>query len=133
MSSMSGLVRAKAPTLNLYRYTINDFSDVTQDSWEFIGLYWGGPTLQGAGAYDPIRKVFVRTGTETQPIDYFDLNFASPTNKDVVAFPVDLSGGFDFNRMVLFGMDFDPLRGAFMIWYGGGDVWRLTPPTPIAR
>ncbi|MCC6198189.1 MAG: hypothetical protein IT518_27365, partial [Burkholderiales bacterium] len=29
-------------------------------------------------------------------------------------------------------MDFDPIRGVFVIWYGGSDVWELEPPIPVA-
>ena len=117
--------------LTLYKYTINDLNDVTQDTWERVGMYWNGPSDQGAGAYDPVRKLFVRTGPATAPITYWDLNFAAPNNRDAVAIPIDLSGGLNASLRSA-GIEFDPVRNVFMVWYGGGDVWKLTPPTPVA-
>jgi hypothetical protein len=117
--------------LNLYRYTISALNDISQDKWEQVGLYWFGPTDIGAGAYDPVRKIFVRTGPWPQPITYWNLHLAAPNNKDAVAVPVDLSGGLNPSLRSA-GIDYDPVRGGFMVWLGGGDVWKLTAPTPLA-
>ncbi|HMV62538.1 MAG TPA: Ig-like domain-containing protein, partial [Rhodocyclaceae bacterium] len=116
---------------HLFKYTISSLTDVTQDKLEKVGRFWNGPSDQGAGTYDPTRKLFVRTGPATQPITYWDLNNASPSNNDVVTVPVDASGTFDFNQMRMTGIDYDPTTDQYLIWYGGPDVWRLTPPTPV--
>lgn len=118
--------------LTLYRYTINDINNIALDKFEVVGQYWSGPTDQGAGAYDPVRKLFIRTGTQSQPVAYWDLSPTRVDMKDNVATPVDMSGGFDFSRMRYSGMDFDPTVGVFALWYGGKDVWMLVPPSPLS-
>lgn len=114
----------------LYKYTVNNPDDPTQDTLEMVGRYWVGTSKDSVGAYDPVKKVFVRTGTSDKPFSYWDLNKAGPTNKDVLFTPEDPSGTFVMN--IDDGMDFDPIRQQFVIWEGGGSVWTLTPPDIIS-
>lgn len=115
----------------LYRYTLTDPVDVTQDKWEVVGKYWGGPSDQGAGAYDPVNKLFVRTGPLAQPVTYWDLNLAGPGNIDHSIVPTDLTGGLSL-QLRSAGIAHDPIRGGFMVWNGGGDILKLTAPVPIS-
>src|SRR5699024_9249190 len=41
----------------------------------------------------------------------------------------DASGTFRMSPG--FGMDFDPVRRAYILWDGGGTVWKLSIPTPL--
>jgi len=89
-------------------------------------------------ALDPVRKVLVRTGTNSIPFSYWNLAAPGADNKDARIGVVDPTG--EFNSLLASnaldmqncGMDFDPQRGRFVLWCGDGRVWSLTPPTPIA-
>ena len=87
-------------------------------------------------AYDPARKLFVRTGSNTVPFQFWDVNFAAPVNPDK-AVQVDstiatlqswiTAQSFDMHNCAL---EFDPTRHTFPLWCGGGTIWRLhEPPT----
>ena len=118
---------------HLYRYTINDFAAPTSDVWEYIGL--NGYTQfydQGAAGYDPVRKIYVRTGPTATPFGYWNVGGAFPT-VDVVIRPTDISGTYDFQFSNSCGMQFDPKRSRFFIWCGGGQVFSLNAPSgPIS-
>lgn len=110
---------------NLFKYTIVDLADPASDTWEIVGRRWTGCCTNGAGAYDPVNNVFVRTGypQPSAPFAYWDLDQAGPNNKNLLAYPIDLSGGFVMDKS--YGMDYDPLRGEMLLWKGGTDVWAL--------
>lgn len=113
----------------LYKYTLNEIADADQDSYEIIGFsnaftYSG----QGAGAYDPTRKLYVRTSGDE--IVFWDLNESNPiTTKAIVSNPDQ----FDLKRLFEYGMDFDSRRSRFLLWGGGQDVWALNPPVNSLR
>ena len=113
---------------NLYKLTIADPTDPTLDTWEQVGRYFNGFNGQGAGAFDPILNVFVRT-SETSFV-YWDLNTASPSNRNVLFAPSDPSGEFVLSKS--WGMDYDPARGQFVLWNGAGEVWMLIPPAVVS-
>lgn len=114
--------------MHLYRYTINDVANPTTDTWERRGLnYYGAFQDQGSAAYDPSRKIFVRTGSDTLPFGYWDLNLPNDSF-DVVFQPTVLSGTYDFAQSRNCGMEFDTLRSAYIIWCGGAQVWSMKAP-----
>ena len=121
--------------LALYRYVINDVNDPSKDSWTQMGRYWNAGADQPACGYDPIRKVFVRTGfTGGNPFAYWSLQNPGPTNNDALVTPTDPTGEFPTLltsgsvRPRQCGLDFDSVRNQFALWCGDGRVWMVTPP-----
>ncbi|SDX88253.1 hypothetical protein [Nitrosomonas halophila] len=129
---------------HLFRMQINDINDPTKDKIGRVGIYWSG-SPQSAGAYDPVRKVFARNGGDsTTPLVYWSLTGSQVDNQSV---SVSTAAGSmaDFRDWYLdyivgnpdatinkIGLDYDPVRGNFVMWFGGEAVWRFTPPTPLA-
>ena len=120
-----------ASRADLFRYQVLDPLNRNLDTWEQVGLDWTGISQgQGTGAYDPLRKLFVRTGNATAQFSYWNLQTPGPNNRDVAVTSVtDATGLFQINAN--FGVDFDPIRRVFVLWGGGGQVWFLTPPTVL--
>ncbi len=114
-------------TAHLYRYTITDVTDPTQDTWERVGYSQSTIAVQGTGAYDPTAKVFVRTGDASMPFLYWDLNRAGLFNNEVIFRPTDQTAG-QFQISVYYGLDYDPIRDQFLLWGGTADVWALHKP-----
>jgi hypothetical protein len=114
---------------SLYRYQINVVNDPSQDSWTLVGRETSSISGQGAGAYDPNNKIFIRTGSASIPFLYWDINHLSPIK--IVSF-ADLmdntNGAFSFGDLPGTGMDFDPIRKRFVLWGGGNYIYTLTEP-----
>ena len=113
----------------LFRYTINDVEDPSKDLWQQVGTT--GKTSygdQGAGAYDPQRNLYARTanGSTGRILVVWNLATAGPSNGAIGVQLADPSGSFALSRE--HGMDFDAVRGVFVLWDGGGDVWYVQPP-----
>ena len=117
---------------SLFKYQVTNLNDSTTDTWEPVGAAITGIySFQGAGAYDPSRKLFLRTGTAVTPLVYWDLRTPGPGNPDTVVTSItDLSGTFAMN--VNCGLDFEPVRNVFLVWGGGGKVWKIVPPATPA-
>jgi hypothetical protein len=115
---------------NLWKYTVHDVNDPSKDTYEKVGIYWGGEAHGYAGAFDPTRNVFLKS-IGGGKFTYWDLNQAGGGNKNQVFVPTDLSGGFRFDQLNAYGMDFDPVRGNYVLWNGNAEVWILTPPTTL--
>lgn len=121
---------------DLYRYEIVDVNAPSLDRFSKVGMYFGGPAgVTTACAMDADARLFVRTGTATQPFAFFDLTQPSPTNPDrVVQTNASISGfmtwlaGAGVN-MSGCGMEFDPIRKQFVLWCGNAGVWSLKAPT----
>jgi len=115
----------------LFRYTINDVSTPDSDTWELVGIDSTGYGNQGAGAYDPVRKLYARTAKTASGwgLVVWNLQQPGPTNRSYFVVPATDSGPLALDEF--FGMDFDRVRGAFVLWDGGPDVWYVMPP-PIA-
>jgi hypothetical protein len=111
----------------LFRYTINDVSDPGSDSWELVGIDLIGYGNQGAGAYDPVRKLYARTANTPAGwgLVVWSLEQPGPANLSYFIKPATGSGPLALNGY--FGMDFDVARGAFVLWDGGPDAWYVTP------
>ncbi len=118
----------------LFKYTINDRDDPTQDYWELVG--WtptGTQSHQGVGAYLPTHNLFVRTSREL--FSYWDLSTAGPANSHVDFVPNGEfvpAGGINNHALALYGMDYDAPRNRLLLWGGGGDVWALYPPPVVS-
>ncbi len=113
---------------DLFRYRITELEDPTQDRWELIGPGWRCYSDQGAGAYDPIHRLYLRTAKMGAGYGVVMWNVATPgpTNLPIKFTPPTAGGQFVLSR--LHGMDFDPRRGVFVLWNGDGRVWYLKPP-----
>ncbi len=110
----------------LFRYTISDVASPETDRWELLGIDSLGYGNQGAGAYDPVRKLYARTARIASGwgLVAWSLAQPGPTNRSFFVVP---SGGLPLNEF--YGMDFDSRRGVFVLWDGGPDVWYVTPAT----
>lgn len=117
---------------HLFRYEISDADDATTDKVSRIGRFVTGVTGRGAGTYDPDLDVYVRTaiGSSAALFFYWDLSRAAPDNPNVVFPPLDLSGSWRFDRG--YGMDFDPVRGQYLLWGGTGEVWVMRAPATLS-
>ena len=116
----------------LFRYQLPSVLDPSQDTWEWVGTSNSGFAVnQGAGAYDPVRKIFLRTGGAVAPLAYFDLRTPGPANNEIlISTLIDPTGQFLMNGN--YGLDFDQARNVFVAWGGGGDVWEITPPVTLS-
>jgi len=124
--------------LNLYKYTVNSLSNPALDTFQQIGQWWTGSSIQTACAIDPVRRIFVRTGTPSIPFTYWNLATPGPTNRDVAVTPVDPTGQFASLlasgqiKLENCGFDFDPVGAQFLLWCGDGRVWALVPPATLS-
>jgi hypothetical protein len=128
LTARQGLATAQ----HLFRYEIKDAEDANADTITRIGRYFSGLTGRGAGAFDPDLNVFVRTAiAATNAVFYFwDLGKAGPDNRNVLFAPVDAAGQWKLDRG--YGMDFDPIRGQYLLWGGTGDVWAMRAPATVS-
>lgn len=119
---------------DLFRYEVGDLADPLTDRIDKVGQWYVGATNQMTCAYDPVARLFVKTGSNTKPFTFWDLNFASATHRDqavevnesVAAFVDWLdANGLNINKCA---MDHDPMRGRYLVWCGGGKVWSLASP-----
>ncbi|MCB1749898.1 MAG: hypothetical protein KDK06_22195 [Gammaproteobacteria bacterium] len=110
----------------LFKYTVNSL-DAAEDTWEVVGTKQGGAAYfgAGAGALDTNRNAFVQTADNK--LIFWDLNNAGPTNPSVRIDPLVLGGDL-FSPSKAYGMDFDPILDAFILWKGVADLWLLDPP-----
>ncbi|WP_163832862.1 chitobiase/beta-hexosaminidase C-terminal domain-containing protein [Spartinivicinus ruber] len=109
----------------LYKYTINDVNNPSLDQWALMGIYWSGIGGQGAGLYDPILNIYIRSGVST--FTFWDIAKAGNDNRNQPVNFTDLSGQFSVNPD--YGMDYDSNRHQYLLWEGYSDVWALLPPT----
>jgi len=125
-------------SLNLHKYTINDLNNPLADTWQVIGAWWEAASDQTACAYDPVRKILLRTGSDSWPFVYWDTSKSGWNNLNVKFKPTDPTGEFPTllagtnNMMYSCGLDFDPLLNKFALWCGDGRVWMVTPPAALS-
>ena len=127
---IESMLVSEAPTTggDLFRYRIVDIDDPSLDRWELIGPGFKSYSDQGAGAYDPVRRVYLRTARMGTSYGIVMWNVATPgaANGPIKFVPPNLGGQFVLSK--LHGMDFDPRRAVFVLWNGNGQVWHLRPP-----
>jgi hypothetical protein len=113
---------------DLFRYRIESLSNPALDRWALIGPGSRSYSDQGAGAYDPVHRVYLRTAQMSGGYGIVMWNVATPgpTNQPIKFRPPNAGGQFVLSR--LHGMDFDPRRSVFVLWNGDGRVWYLKPP-----
>jgi hypothetical protein len=129
-----GASNLQSTSLELYRYQITDVTNPAQDQISKVGIYWNGTSGTTTCAYDPARKLFVRTGTNAIPFLFWDVTSPGPSNIDhrvtvgstIAAFQSWLTAqSFDIQNCAL---DFDPVRQSYPLWCGGPTVWDLKAP-----
>lgn len=111
----------------LWKYTVPDVDDPSQDTWEIVGRMWDSHAGAGAGAIAPEQEIFVRTAGSQ--FTFWDLSQAGPPNRNQHFTPNDPTGEFQLNSH--WGMEFDSSREQFVLWEGNEEVWALTPPETI--
>jgi len=123
-----------ATNLNLYRYQLTTLANPALDQIAKVGAYAVGVAGQTSCGYDPVHKLFVRTGNNTTPFQFWDLTTAGPFNPDQSvqgnASIAALQSWLAANSLNIqfCGLDYDPPRGRFLLWCGAGVMWELTPP-----
>ncbi len=120
----------------LFEYVITDVNNPALDTWRKIGNYDSsggtaaeyviGHAFDGAGAYDPIRNIYIRTGTSNlSAFEFWSVDSASSSNP-IRRATVNLPPGFVMSTN--FGIDYDPINDQFLIWDGHMQVWALKIP-----
>jgi hypothetical protein len=113
---------------DLFRYQIPSLANPALDRWDLIGPGLRSYSDQGAGAYDPVRRLYLRTakmGT-SYGIVMWNVATAGLANNPIKFVPPNFNGQFVLSK--LHGMDFDSQRSVFVLWNGGGRIWYLKPP-----
>ena len=113
---------------DLFRYQIPSLANPALDRWELVGPGLRSYSDQGAGAYDPVRRLYLRTAKTGTSYGIVMWNVATPglANTPIKFIPPSFNGQFVLSK--LHGMDFDPRRSVFVLWNGDGRVWHLKPP-----
>jgi len=118
----------------LFRYQLTTVTDPSLDQITKVGAYANSSGATQTCGYDTVHKVFLRTGTNVVPFWMWDVTQASPTNAEqplqitssIASFQSWLNGnGYDITKCAV---EYDPSRGNFPLWCGGGVVWDVTPP-----
>ncbi|KXJ39823.1 MAG: hypothetical protein AXA67_12235 [Methylothermaceae bacteria B42] len=116
---------------SLFKYTVNDLSDPSQDAYELVGTASDTFSGQGAGAYSPDHNLFLRMAGITKDFNLWLLDEPGENNKNINFVPQVVGGVFDFQKLGDYGMDYDPVRQRFILWGGDYDVWELLPPSDV--
>ena len=113
---------------DLFRYQIPSLANPALDRWDLIGPGLRSYSDQGAGAYDPVRRLYLRTAKMGTSYGIVMWNVATPglANNPIKFVPPNFNGQFVLSK--LHGMDFDPRRSVFVLWNGDGRIWHLKPP-----
>jgi hypothetical protein len=116
----------------LWRYTVTDLNPAN-DTWELIGTRPAlGNDGRGAADIDPRKGLLVQTLGE-QSFGFWDVDNThegSTKNREVQVFPA-VTAGTPPASFVTFGLQFDPVLDAFLLWGGNQDVWVLRPPDDL--
>lgn len=110
----------------LWKMTVNDVNDSTQDTFERVGRrkvsVGAGP---GGGDYDPNRNIYLRTVGDG--FMFYDLNTGGPGNDNQIVNYLDLTGGV-FAPKAGYGLVYDDVRDRFVFWDGDDNLFALTAP-----
>ena len=121
-------------SLSLFRFQLTDITNPLLDQSSVVGAYAVGVTGQTTCGYDPVHKLFVRTGNNTTPFQFWDLTTPGPSNFDksvqVNASIAALQSWMTANSVNIqnCALKYDPIRVTFALWCGADVVWELTPP-----
>ena len=124
---------------NLYILTLTNYNNPALDVFEAVGIDWRGAGGQGAGAYDPVHNLYIKTvGSDfggRQPwFTFWDLNPAGPGTTNTGPGPgnenveVHLNTGnfpTGFSELGQYGFEYDHVRNQFLLWNGVGQVLSL--------
>lgn len=111
----------------LARLTIADINNPSKDTWEYLGGNYSGTGGQGAGAYDPVHNIYIKTyGTETPYHEFVFWNLSTPGlgNNDIYVTLAYNPSSFN-DALGQYGFEYDHLRNHFLLWGGGGTVFQL--------
>jgi hypothetical protein len=122
---------------DLFEYIISDVNNPGADSWRKVGHlsssfdpsspYYISHAGEGAGAYDPIRNIYIRTGfNNSNAFEFWSLNSAGATNP-VRKANITLPLGFVMSTN--YGLDYDAVNDQFLLWDGHLQVWSLKIPS----
>jgi hypothetical protein len=120
--------------LDLYRYQVTNVANPTLDLSTRVGMFSIGVSGQTTCGYDPARKLFVRTGSNSVPFQFWDLTTPGPTNPDhsvqIDSTIASLQKWLTAQSLNIqnCAIEFDPVRGDFPLWCGAGVVWELHEP-----
>lgn len=109
----------------LFRYEVADVADPSLDRISIAGTNFNAPNAVGAAGYDPISKLYVAVGGTA--FVGWDLDVQGAANRSAAIAPTIIGGG-TFESSQFTGIDWDPMRGVWLVWGGGGDVWALDAP-----
>lgn len=118
---------------NLWRYTVHDL-DPAHDTWEQIGRReMTGHTGLGGGAIDTTNNLYLHPLAEkANAFSFWDLdNPAGPLGNRAIMVIPDVVSSANPPHFGNFGVQFDPILEAFLLWDGSGSVWMLTPPEDL--
>lgn len=116
------------PENYLMRYQVTDIDDPSQDVMTVIGVSNDSSTPYGAAAYDSDKGFYVSLSTDnSQPFVVWDVAQDPGAENEAISISVDPALGFD--GASIGGIDWNAVDGAFYIWTGAGDVWRLESPS----
>lgn len=125
---------------SLFKYTINDVSNPSLDTWVKVGGYWDTPQGQTACGYDPVKKAFVRVASNSRPFTFWDVNTPSETlNYEKRVYYTDADGSLTSalaNSEITVNkcsLDYNHQTSKFMFWCGDGRVWSLTSPATLSE
>ena len=125
---------ASITDLDLYRYQLTSLANPALDQIDRVGAFWVGNADQTTCGYDPVRKLFVRTGTNAFPFSFWDLTTPGPNNLDqwvqVDATIAGMQSWMASKSIDMLGcaLEFDPVRQTFSFWCGADTIWELHPP-----
>ena len=130
-----GATNRYSTNLDLYRYQLTDIANPSLDQMSKAGSFWAGTTGSTTCAFDPDRKLFVRTGGNQSPFWFWDLTNAGEANLDqtvdIDASIATLQSWLNANNLEIenCALEFDPVRRNFLLWCGAATIWELSPPS----
>lgn len=116
---------------DLWKYTINDVNDPSQDQIKLVGQRFESFSGQGAAAFDPTRNLYVRTAEDW--LTFWDVTAQSFTSLNKRFRPTDITGEFRHPTFGFrfYGIEYDPVRDRFLLWDGDGEIWVLDIPAML--
>ena len=107
----------------LAKLTINDYSNPSKDEWELLGINWFGSGGQGAGAYDPLHNLYIKTLNESSQFTFWNLDNPGAGNTNQLVTLSSVPSNFVMKGQ--YGLEYDPIRDRFLLWGAGGEVFQL--------